>query len=169
MIVSADECANGKFRNIIILNEDQKGIINVPIICRGMKYADCGMVSYGVCNRFENFVRVANENEWKEIHDGIAKAFGFEFPEEGGSKLAERWKERCEKTQIRLYEVEQEVKVAHRTIEDQIDQIGELAEKLTFLEKQPVFAPDPDEVIRLKAQVEMLERQNEKLLDRLIG
>lgn len=173
IIVSADECENGKFRSIIILNEEQKGSINVPIICRGMKYADCAMVSFGVCHRFENFVRQANEDEWKEVHEGIAQAFGFEI---GGSPLADRWKERYEKAKEKLYETEQMLAEERNSVVNLTKDIdityrenAKLAEKVKYLESQPVFAPDPDEVIRLKAQVEMLERQNEKLLDRLIG
>ena len=39
---------------------------------------------------------------------------------------------------------------------------------LDAIDNLPI-AYDPEEVVKLKAQIEVLEKQNERLLDRLIG
>lgn len=169
IVISVDECVNGKYRSIILLTDEQKGVINVPIVCRGRMYADCGMVSFGMVSRFGNYIKNATEAEMKELEAGIAKALGITVSEESESPLAERWQERCEKVQRDLYNAEQEAKEAKLTIEAKNKEIASLEEKLNYIGNQPVFERDPEEVVILKAQVAMLEKQNEMLLDRLIG
>lgn len=78
LVVSADFRANDYYLNIIILTDEPKGNINVPIVCGGMMYADCGMVSFATKDRFGRFVRTARAEEMAQIDEGIAKCLGIE-------------------------------------------------------------------------------------------
>lgn len=78
LILSADFRSTEKWQSIILLNEEPKGRINVPIVCEGMMYADCGVVSFGIAERLGNFIKKATEEEMKQIDEGVAKCLGFE-------------------------------------------------------------------------------------------
>ena len=69
---------------------------------------------------------------------------------------------------MKLEGAERELDEKIKALEDEQEYSDRLYKELEELKNQPVFAPDPEEVVKLKAQVEMLERQNEKILDRLI-
>jgi len=78
LVVSADFRAGNRYLNIIVLTDEPKGEINVPIVCGGMMYADCGMVSFATNDRFGEFVRTARAEEMAQIDEGIAKCLGIE-------------------------------------------------------------------------------------------
>lgn len=78
LIVSADFRAKSKYLSIIILSEDVKGENMVPIVCEGMMYADCGMVSFAANDRLSNFIRKATDAEMQQIDDGIIRCLGIE-------------------------------------------------------------------------------------------
>ena len=83
LILSADFRTNDRWQSIILLNEEPKGQINVPIVCGEMMYADCGVVSFGKSERFGNFICRATSDEMKQIDEGIAKCLGLEMKDVG--------------------------------------------------------------------------------------
>lgn len=78
LVVSADFRANDRFLSVIVLKDEPKGKVNVPIRCNAMMYADCGMVAFADSDRMLNFIRVATEEEMQQIDEGIAKCLGIE-------------------------------------------------------------------------------------------
>lgn len=78
VIVSADERAGNDMLNTLILAEEPKGALNVPIVCGGKMYADCGMVSFIYRGRIDNYIRTATEEEMQEIDAGIIMALGLD-------------------------------------------------------------------------------------------
>lgn len=93
LIVSADFRSKDRYLNAILLTEEPKGNINVPIVCEGMMYADCGMVSFVSNDRLENFIRRATDTEMQEVEKGIAKCLGIEL-----KMHSEQFKENTELT-----------------------------------------------------------------------
>lgn len=157
LVVSNNDRADEKTVGIILLSEHEYG---VPVVCRTMMYANADRVTYGYVDNFGGFVRTATDEEMQAVEKAMMKSFGLESApaDEDANELRKklfaaltelnRVEDKCE-------ELEEKLKIAE--------------ERNKFLESQPVFTPDPEEVVKLKAQVEMLERQNERLLDRLIG
>ena len=78
LVVSADFRSGENYLNVIVLTDEPKGNINVPIICEGKMYADCGMVSFITSNRLLRFIRKAREDEMAQIDEGVAKCLGLE-------------------------------------------------------------------------------------------
>lgn len=78
VILSADFRANDRWQSILLLNEEPKGKISVPIVCEGMMYADCSTVSFGKVEKFGNFIRKATQAEMAQIDEGVAKCLGLE-------------------------------------------------------------------------------------------
>lgn len=82
LIVSANFRLNNGYLSIIVLTDEEKDeAYSVPIVCGGMMYADCGMVSFGMKNRIGNYIRTATDAEMKQIDEGIAKCLGIEQKE----------------------------------------------------------------------------------------
>lgn len=79
LVVSADFRSGESYLNVILLTDEPKGNINVPIICEGKMYADCGMVSFITSNRLLRFIRKAREEEMAKIDEGVAKCLGIEI------------------------------------------------------------------------------------------
>ena len=77
LVVSADFRAGERYLSIIVLIDEPKGQVNVPIVCEGMMYADCGMVSFATNDRLGNFIRKATDAEMSQIDEGIAKCLGI--------------------------------------------------------------------------------------------
>lgn len=78
LILSADFKKNNRWQNVLFLNEEPKGQINVPIACEGLMYADCGFVSLAISENFGRFIRKAREEEMAQIDEGVAKCLGLE-------------------------------------------------------------------------------------------
>ena len=79
LIISADFRSGSRFISILVLKNEEKGVINVPIITSsGIKYADCGLVSFCSSERLGNFLRIATDAEMAQIDEGIAKCLGIE-------------------------------------------------------------------------------------------
>jgi len=78
LVVSADFRSGDRYINVIILTDEPKGNINVPINCQGMMYADCGMVSFATNDRLLDYIRTATAEEMAQIDEGIAKCLGIE-------------------------------------------------------------------------------------------
>jgi len=89
LIVSADFRSKDRYLNAILLTEEPKGNINVPIVCEGMMYADCGMVSFVSNDRLDNFIRRATDAEMQEIEKDIAKCLGIELKMHSDELLVE--------------------------------------------------------------------------------
>ena len=79
LILSADFRSTERWQSVILLNEEPKGKINVPIACEGMMYADCGVVSFAHADRLGNFIKRATEEEMAQIDEGVAKCLGIEI------------------------------------------------------------------------------------------
>lgn len=78
LVVSSDERAEDKLLNVIVMNDRPVGRINVPVVCHGIHYADCGYVSFTSNERLGNFVRKATDKEIAEVDAGIMKSLGIE-------------------------------------------------------------------------------------------
>ncbi len=78
LIVSADFRNNSRFVSVIVLTDEPKGEVNVPINLKdGTYYADCGMVAFASRERFIEFKELASDEEMKQISEGIAKCLGL--------------------------------------------------------------------------------------------
>jgi len=79
LIVSANFRNGYGYLNIIVLTDEEKrDAYTVPIVCSGMMYADCAMVSFGRKHQLGNYIRTATDAEMKQIDEGIAKCLGIE-------------------------------------------------------------------------------------------
>lgn len=78
LVVSADFRSEERYINIIVLIDEPKGQINVPIVCEGMMWADCGMVSFATNDRLGNFIKRATDAEMKQVDEGIIRSLGLE-------------------------------------------------------------------------------------------
>jgi len=78
LVVSADWRANDRFVNVIVLTEEPKGQISVPITTKsGVMYADCGMTSFAETSRISCFIQAAKASEMKQVEEGIIECLGF--------------------------------------------------------------------------------------------
>lgn len=78
LILSADFRSNDRWHSVILLTEEPKGKINAQIICEGMMYADCGMVSFASADRLGRYIRTATAEEMAQIDECVAKCLGIE-------------------------------------------------------------------------------------------
>lgn len=79
LIVSGDFRNDYGCLNVIVLTDEEKTDgFYVPIVCGGMMYADCCMVSFALRSRIGNYVRTATDKEMAQIDAGIAKCLDIE-------------------------------------------------------------------------------------------
>lgn len=79
LILSADFRKEIRYISIVLLQDDAKGVINVPIkTVGGTMYADCGLVSFCTNDRLGNFLKAATDDEMAKIDEGVAKCLGIE-------------------------------------------------------------------------------------------
>lgn len=81
LIISADFRSGERSQSVLLLTEEPKGEINVPIVCEGMMYADCGRVSFAMADRIGRYIRTATAEEMAQIDEGVAKCLGLEQKE----------------------------------------------------------------------------------------
>lgn len=147
--------ANERFSSILLLTDESKSEDDIEVIARCIKYTNPMMLSYKFNSCFATFVKAMKDDEFATLKEVIAGKLGLNVAvadEEGIIALLKNQNENMKKDMELLFH-----------------ERNELKEKLTFIGNQPVIQHDPEELVILKAQVEMLEKQNEKLLDRLIG
>lgn len=78
IVVSSDERNAGRYVSIITLIDSPKGYVNVPLtIPGGCMYADCGLISYTKSENLDHLVRIATDDEMRDINDGIITCFGL--------------------------------------------------------------------------------------------
>lgn len=143
LVVSADFRAGGRYLSIIVLIDEPKGVINVPIVCEGMMYADCGMVSFATNDRLGNFIRKATEAEMAQIDEGIAKCLGIE---------------------PKVVEVEKIVEVPTIPVESTIEMTADGVHAESKLAIEAV-----EELAAAKAEANVYKNLYEQLLARMIG
>lgn len=79
VILSADFRKESRFISILVLQDEPKGMVNVPVkTASGIMYADCGLVSFCTNERLGDFLRITTEEEMQQIDEGIAKCLGIE-------------------------------------------------------------------------------------------
>lgn len=79
VILSADFRKESRFISILVLQDEPKGMVNVPVkTSSGIMYADCGLVSFCTNERLGDFLRITTEEEMQQIDEGIAKCLGIE-------------------------------------------------------------------------------------------
>lgn len=139
----------GSYCTVLLLNDEPKEQRDIKLNARGMKYTESGMISYKFTDAFIDFVRKTTDKEFEDIISKVA--LSLDLPCLGDSIGTMQKKD---------YETQIEC------LKHEIEKLNEEKEEWG---KQTVFPPDSEEVVRLKAQIEVLEKQNEKLLDRLIG
>lgn len=132
---------------------------HVDVMCHVPSVALCEQIFTVYKDRLGGYIRSCTEKEMKEIDNALMISLGLDVDESTFEEAAHELVNELKK------KLEDERKYSDKLREESIEMKKELDE----LKCQPVFTPDPEEVVKLKAQVEMLERQNEKLLDRLVG
>ena len=136
---------------------------HVDVMCQIPSVALCEQVHSISKTRLGQYVRTCTSEEMKRIDNALMVSLGLE----GFGETRDAFdfaKIEDENRELKTYL--KESKEANQCLQKDFN---ELMDKYEALMKQPIFQPDPEEVVKLKAQVEMLERQNERLLDRLIG
>lgn len=78
LIVSGDYRRNNMYQSIICLTEEPKTEDSVPIVCGGMMYVDCGMVSFAPLDRINDYIRTASAEEMAQVDAILAKNLGIE-------------------------------------------------------------------------------------------
>lgn len=79
LVVSADFRSNRAWQSIVILKDEQIHEDWVPVVCYGMMYADCSMVSYAESNRLFRYIRTATEDEMAAVDAAIAEQLGLKL------------------------------------------------------------------------------------------
>lgn len=169
LVVSSDD-RSGMFVSTLKVVDETKSYYAVPVVCRGQKFVDCDLVAYNKKDNFEEYIRTATDEEMKLVDAQIMRALGLighsntDVHSEVKAKNME-----IDDLKMKLEGVERELDEKHNMLIEAQKQITDAQEHNERLMAQNNFLSDCDEVVRLKAQIEVLERQNERLLDRLIG
>lgn len=78
LIVSADYRKGSFYQSIIVLTDEPKTEDSVPVVCGGMMYVDCGMVSFAQIDRINEYIRTASDEEMAQVDEILAKNLGIE-------------------------------------------------------------------------------------------
>lgn len=167
LVVGADDRKTDRWISVVLLNDESRGRNSVPIIAGAMMYADCDRVTYIDRNNVLNFIRTATEEEMNQIDKAICEGLGINTSdvelynnyEEAVAKVDALEKERYELDECRLVLLSERDRL-------QLD-CEYLIREVEELKNNP--AVDSDEVIRLKAMVDIYKEQNQMLLEKLIG
>lgn len=79
LVVSADFRTGRTWQSVLILMDEQKQEDWVPVVCRGMMYADCSKLSYIDSNRLYSYIRTATEDEMAAVDEAIAEQLGLKL------------------------------------------------------------------------------------------
>lgn len=79
LVVSADFRTGRTWQSVLILMDEQKQEDWVPVVCRGMMYADCSKLSYIDSNRLYSYIRTATEDEMAAVDAMIAEYLGLKL------------------------------------------------------------------------------------------
>lgn len=80
LVVSSDIRKTDKYINVIVLNDEPKGMLYFSVTTpSGIKYADCGMVSFSLTTRMGNFLKSISFDEMKRIDEGILQMLGLDY------------------------------------------------------------------------------------------
>lgn len=166
---------------------------HVEVLCRVPSIALCEQVHSIFVDRLDEYIKTCTNDEMKAIDRALMISLGLnpdvtcnesddsqiddlKMKLEGAERMLDEEKSFVDSLQKELGELADERDALERKLEDAEDKFKHekgichaLQMELDELKKQPIFSPDSDEVVRLKAQIEVLEKQNERLLDRLIG
>lgn len=77
LVVSAGFRSERMFQSIVVLSDEQKEEDWVPVVCRGMMYADCSKVSFTNADRLYHYIRTATEEEMAAVDAAIAEQLGL--------------------------------------------------------------------------------------------
>lgn len=79
LVLSADFRKESRYISILVLQDEPKGMVNVPIrTAGGIMYADCGLVSFCSNDRLGDYLRVATDEEMQQIDESVARCLGIE-------------------------------------------------------------------------------------------
>ena len=79
LVISADFRKKDYFLSVIVLTDEPKGSVCVPITTGGgIMYADCGMVGFAQYDRFGCYLRTVQQAEMDQVDEGVAKCLGLE-------------------------------------------------------------------------------------------
>lgn len=79
LVLSADFRKESRYISILVLQDEPKGMVNVPIrTAGGIMYADCGLVSFCTNERLGDYLRVATDEEMQQIDESVARCLGIE-------------------------------------------------------------------------------------------
>lgn len=107
-------------------------------------------------SRLGDYIRTATDAEMKEVDKCLIIALGL-TPDVT-----------CNEDDSQIDDLKEEIQIKQKTIDGLMKGIQEAEKEIRELQEQTT-SEAYFEVTRLKAQIEILEKQNEKLLDRLIG
>lgn len=156
VLVIGNDCRKtDRWISVLILQDEEKGKNVVPIVAGSAMYVDCDRVTYIDRNNVLNFVRSATDEEMARIDEAICESLGISA---GDAELYSKLQE--------AEAMRDDFKAAYGIMHNEYLAIKE---KCDFLEKQPVFETSTDEVVKLKAMIDVYKEQNEMLLEKLIG
>jgi len=79
LVISADFRKKDYFLSVIVLTDEPKGSVCVPITTGGgIMYADCGMVGFAQYDRFGGYLRTVRQAEMDQVDEGVSKCLGLE-------------------------------------------------------------------------------------------
>lgn len=122
---------------------------HVDVVCRTKSIALCEQVHSVYKDRLFDFVKTCSDAEMAAIDKALMISLGLDLPAVTDDPAV--------------------VNIKNQEIDNLKKKLEVTLRELDELKEQPIFPSDSDEVLKLKAQIEMLEKQNERLLDRLIG
>lgn len=136
---------------------------HVDVMCKVPSVALCEQVYTIHKDKLMSFIRRCTDKEMEAVDSALMISLG----------LKESQKEQDNSSEVLIHDLETKLAQAQVEITTMALERGKLENKVaelkTTLKETPVFPVDTEEVTRLKAQIEILEKQNERLLDRLIG
>lgn len=153
---------------VVYLTTQEKNPLptHVDIVCRTASIALCEQVHTVYKDRLTEYVRTCTEGEMKAIDKALMISLGLGQTPEPTSSVNNAM---IDDLMMKLEGAEREQDELKGKLQKAIEALNEAEDKCEELKNQPIFQPDSEEVVKLKAQIEMLEKQNERLLDRLIG
>lgn len=142
IIISSEERSTAAMQSVIILSDEAKGMINVPVICGVKQWVDCGMVSFVFRERISNYIRTATKEEIAEIDAGIMRSLGLDLDDNSEELRKQLECKRMENEDLR------------KMVED--------------LKVKEVSVPDNAEVIKMQTERDLYKSLYENMFARLL-
>ena len=143
---------------------------HADVMCKLPSKALCEQIVTISQDRLGEYIRSCSDAEMKEIDKALMISLGLDLPSVTDVPAVQRvCNQEIDDLKMKLEGAERALDEAGGNLKHEKAICHALQKELGKLKSQPICTLDSDEVVRLKAQIEVLEKQNERLLDRLIG